>query len=67
LYQDFVTKAPLLSGLQIITVDPLEAWERMAEAIFAEDFASGDRQQMVEPEPLNQPPMAPASSPARIT
>jgi hypothetical protein len=39
----------------------------MAEAIFAEDFASGDRQQMVEPEPLNQPPMAPASSPARIT
>lgn len=65
--QDFVTKAPLLSGLQIMTFEPLEALERIADAIFTEDFASGARQQMVEPDPLNHPPIAPAFSPAAMT
>jgi len=39
----------------------------MEREIFFADNESGARQQIVDPDPLNQPPKAPVASPASIT
>ena len=63
----FTIRAPELSPLQIIILDPFGASLRMATATRAAVFWFGAMQQTVDPEPLNQPPSAPAFSPAMIT
>jgi hypothetical protein len=60
-------RAPWLSGEQITIREPFGAERLMAvEAFFAES-GSDARQQMVEPDPLSHPPIAPAFTPASTT
>jgi len=63
----FTIRAPELSPLQIIILDPFGASLRMAPATRAAVFGFAAMQHTVDPEPLNQPPSAPAFSPAMIT